>query len=303
MHPRGKPEPSQNAELIRAFIARRAGLVLDATRRGHFFARMDQLFRELPKLTMASVVAAITADEHGPLATRLVELMLINETSFFRDSAAFELLREELVPRAMRARSSVRSLRVWCAAASSGQEPYSVAMLLREHFPELESWDVEILATDIHRDMVARGREGTYRSFELERGLPAGYASKYFEEIPARDRADPERRFRVIPALRRLVAFRTLNLVEPWPMREPIDIVLLRNVLVYFDATTKCRVLSRVRDHIHVEGSLLLGGGELAISNAMDFEPVRQGRTLHFRPRRRTMWRRPRPGVGVASSG
>src|SRR5690348_7230774 len=191
--------------------------------------------------------------EDPRLAREVVEAMTTNETSFFRDVHPFETLRTKVLPELVQVRGPGRALRIWCAAASTGQEPYSIAMLLREHFPAAAA-TVQLVATDINRAVLARAQSGVFRQLEVNRGLPAAMLIKYFEKSGLDWQLKPE--------IRRMVTFAEANLLEQWPIVGEQDIVFMRNVLIYFDVPTKRRILARVREAMANDGVLFLGGAE-----------------------------------------
>jgi len=200
------------------------------------------------------------------LANEVVEAMTTNETSFFRDHHPFEALKHTVLPDLIKKRASTRKLRIWCAACSTGQEPYSLAMLIDEHFPQLATWKVSILGTDVSKAVLARARTGRYRQIEVNRGLGANTLLRYF----LRDGLEWEIR----TDLRRMVQFESLNLIGPWPRTEKFDIVFLRNVLIYFDHATKISILTKIRDLIADDGYMVLGGSETTPNEITSFERV-----------------------------
>jgi chemotaxis protein methyltransferase CheR len=204
--------------------------------------------------TVSELIARVRIDPANSLADRVVEAMTINETSFFRDLHPFECLRKVMIPELVRRRASQRRLRIWSAACSSGQEPYSVAMHFIEHFPELASWDIEILASDLSTEMVERTRAGRYTQLEVNRGIPAPMLLRHFRRDGLHWQIDD--------SLRRKVDTRAINLIQPWPNLGTFDLILLRNVLIYFDAESKRRVLARVASVLRPDGYLILGGTE-----------------------------------------
>ena len=199
---------------------------------------------------------------------QLVEAMTTNETSFFRDAHPFEAMKSTIVPNVMRCRSSQKSLTIWSAACSSGQEAYSIAMLLREQFPELAQWKVQILGTDLSDDVLAKARAGRFSQVEMNRGLPAALLAKYFR----RDGMHWE----LSPDIRGMASFSKLNLIERWPPMPQIDIVFLRNVLIYFSPETKKSILAKVRSTMAPHGVLFLGAAEttMGLDNAFEREQV-----------------------------
>jgi chemotaxis protein methyltransferase CheR len=201
------------------------------------------------------LVAQSRRDASGRTAKIVVDAMTTNETSFFRDPTLFEFLRAEIIPELIERNRATRMLRIWSGASSSGQEAYSLAMLLREHFPEVaDTWRVRILATDISPTMVERTRAGRYGRIEVNRGLPANLLVKHFE----RDGLE----WQIGDSLRRMVDAREVNLARPLGLAERFDLVLLRNVLIYFSVETKRTVLGRVRQVMAPGGSLFLGSSE-----------------------------------------
>ncbi len=194
-----------------------------------------------------------TESSHG-LKQKVVEAMTTNETSFFRDRNPFECLRNSVLPELLPRRAADRSLRIWSAACSTGQEPYSIAMLLREHFPELRDWRVQITASDLSTECLERARQGRYGQLEVGRGLPTPLLTKFF----FRDGLE----WVMHEDLRRMITFRVLNLLDPDLTLPPMDIVFLRNVLIYFDKETCQQILGRVRQLLRPDGFLFLGGAE-----------------------------------------
>src|SRR5262249_15624600 len=166
----------------------------------------------------------------------------------------------------IRRRAGERALTIWCAASSTGQEPYSLAMLLREHFPELRTWNVFLLATDLSREVLARARDGKYNQIEVNRGLPAPLLVKYFQQHG--------RQWQLKEEIRKLVDFRELNLSQPWPVLPRMDLVLNRNVMIYFDVATKKSILGRIARLLRPDGYLLLGGSETTFNIDDSFRRV-----------------------------
>jgi len=216
-----------------------------------------------------------------PLHQILDEAMTIKETSFFRDRVPFELLRDKLLPELIRSNAQQRRLRLWSAACSTGQETYSLAMLLLEHFPQLAEWDVTILGTDVSQAACEAAKLGRYSKLEVKRGLPIGLLLRYFE-------ADGEE-WKVKDCLRRMVRFERANLCEPLPagLRAgwmKFDVVLLRNVLLYFAAEERARVLLEVHARMQAKGALLLGTAEQAEDSTDLFRVELEGGCYFYRP-------------------
>lgn len=209
------------------------------------------------------------------LADEVVEAMVTTETSFFRDIHPFETLRKTVLPELIAARRADRRLTVWCAASASGQEPYTIALILKEYFPELAGWRVEFQSTDISHDMLRRCREGRYAQIEVNRGMPAALLAKYFRQDGAT--------WQVRDDLRAMVDFRPLNLAGPWPAMPAFDLVFLRNVMIYFEVETKKAVLRRVARVLRPDGYLVLGGAETTLNLDDSFERVETLQSGYFR--------------------
>lgn len=265
-------------DYIRRLVQERSAIVLDAGKEYLVELRLKPIVRMRGLNELGELVQLLRTDYSGALQREVVEAMTNNETSFFRDLHPFETLRKSIIPELIRRRAAERTLDIWCGASSSGQEIYSVALTLREHFPELVNWRLNIVSTDLSREMVQRGRDGRYSQIEVNRGLPAMLLVKYFE----RSGMD----YYVKPDIRRLVDFREMNLNGPWtgvPSR--LDIVFLRNVLIYFEDPVKRRILGKVHDLLRPDGYLFLGGSETTLNLEDRLEQVQIERTRCFRRR------------------
>lgn len=264
-------------DYICRLVQERSAIVLEAGKEYLVELRLKPLLRDCGVADMGAFVERLRNDRSGTLQRQVVEAMTTNETSFFRDIHPFETLRKLILPELLRLRAGERTLNVWCGAASSGQEIYSLAMLLREHFPELLGWRVRLLATDISREMIQRCREGRYSQLEVNRGLPAAMLVKYFERV--------DMDWRLKETIRQMVEFREMNLAASWPGLPAMDLILLRNVLIYFDDATKRAILGRVYGALRGDGYLLLGGSETTLNLDARFDQVRLDRTLCYRVR------------------
>ncbi|MCI5064982.1 protein-glutamate O-methyltransferase CheR [bacterium] len=197
------------------------------------------------------------------LKLKVVDALTTNETSFFRDIKPFEMLAKELLPELIAARKKSRKLEIWCAAASTGQEIYSICMTILENFPELKSWDVRVLGTDICQEVLDKCEKGVYSQIEVNRGLPVSMLIKYFDK----DGTD----WRVKDTLRSMAKFRKLNLIRPWGDVGNPDIVFIRNVLIYFDVEVKKEILGRIKGVMKPDGFLFLGAAETTLNLDGDF--------------------------------
>jgi chemotaxis protein methyltransferase CheR len=245
---------SADFEFLRNLVLRSSGNRIDPSRDYLFVSRLNRLLRSRGHTALEDLVADLRRQPESPLRHSVAEAMTINETSFFRDNSPFELMRIALLPSLIERRRSSRTLRLWSAASSTGQEAYSLAMLLREHFPELASWKIEILGTDISSEMVDRSRAGRYQRIEINRGLPARFLLKYLLRV------DDE--WEVSPDLRALCRFEQRNLCSLPFLFQAFDIILLRNVLLYFSAETRRHVLLQMHRALAPDGYLLLGSSE-----------------------------------------
>ncbi len=264
----------ESMSYLQALVYRRSGIVLEDGKDYLVDSRLSPLARDEGVSSVDELVAKLRR-EHGPeLAQRVVEAMTTNETLFFRDAHPFEALKNHFVPELLKARAAERSLRIWSAAAATGQEPYSIAITLLESFPELSSWNVRILATDLNEAVLERARLGRYRELEVNRGLPQHYLGKYFT------RSGGE--WELAPAVRDMVTFKPLNLVEPWTELGACDIVFMRNVLIYFDSETKCAILRRLRHVLRPDGFLVLGGAETTTNLDDAYGSVRVGAGVYY---------------------
>jgi chemotaxis protein methyltransferase CheR len=264
-------------EFLRLFLKARAGLALTVEKRYLVESRLQPVCRRFELDSLAELVAGLKGGDRD-LETAVVEAMTINETYFFRDKAPFDLFRDVLLPRYLEGRSAQRRLRIWCAAASTGQEPYSIAMLLNEASARLVGWHVEILATDLSTEVLERASAGLYSQFEVQRGLPIRLLLKHFTQVGDQ--------WRIAPQIRSMVNFRPFNLIAEFGSLGPFDIVYCRNVLIYFDAATKAEVLRRVAGVMAPDGALLLGAAETVIGLTDAFAPDAQHRGLYSRPAR-----------------
>jgi chemotaxis protein methyltransferase CheR len=251
-----------------AYVAKllfdRSAIVLEPGKEYLVDSRLLPLSR---KHGLSSVVEYIQKLRTTPLmADEVVEAMVTTETSFFRDGSPFETLRTTVLPELTTARQKERRLTIWCAASASGQEPYTIAIILREYFPELLNWQIDFLATDLSQEMVLRTREGKYSQIEVNRGLPAALLVKYFDQEGTTWQARL--------ALRSMISVRQLNLAATWPAMMQCDLIFIRNVMIYFDLPTKKSILSRMAKLVRPDGYLVLGGAETTFNLEDSFQRV-----------------------------
>lgn len=265
---------AQEFAFVSNLVRRDAAIVLDTGKEYLVEARLLPLARQAGIATVSEYVSK--AQKAAPdVHAKIVDALTTNETSWFRDGEPFQALTSTVLPGLMPTRAGNRSLKIWSAACSSGQEPYTLAMVTQEFLPA--GWSCDITASDISAEMLARAEAGRFTQLEINRGLPAPMLVRHFE----RDGAH----WRVSPALRRAVTFKRLNLAAPLPPLPQFDVIFIRNVLIYFDVETKRQVLRRVSAQLRPDGWLFLGSAETTIGIDDRFERVPAGRTSAYRLR------------------
>jgi chemotaxis protein methyltransferase CheR len=257
-------------EYLRKMLKDRSGLVLSAEKNYLVESRLLPLARKNGLQSLSAVVMKLREGTEA-FAAEVTEAMMTNESFFFRDKVPFEHFRTFVMPTLLAARARQKRIRIWCAAASSGQEPYSLAMMLSEMAKETAGYRIEILATDISRDVLEKARRGIYSQFEIQRGLPIQLLLKYFTQVGET--------WQIAPALRAMVQFRSLNLLGDFARLGSFDVVFCRNVLIYFDQPTKIDVLNRLARATERDGYLVLGAAEtvVGLTDAFKAAPDRRG--------------------------
>lgn len=257
----------ENFEFLSGLLKERSGLVLTGDKGYLVESRLLPVARKHRLPGLDGLIGALRgAAGDGALAAEVTDAMTTNESSFFRDIKPFARFRETVLPSLLQARPPGRTIRIWSAGCSSGQEAYSLAMIVREEQAKLMGRKVEIVATDISHRMLERAQEGVYTQFEVQRGLPVLLMIKYFTQ-------DGDK-WRIDPSLREGVAFRYFNLLDdPTPLG-PFDVVFCRNVLIYFDRETKRRVLESIGNLMPADGFLFLGGAETVLGICDRFRPI-----------------------------
>ena len=210
------------------------------------------------------------------LSTQVAEAVTVNETSFFRDNHPFVALEKKVIPDLIVKNQATKKLRIWCAACSCGQEPYTIAMVLRESFPQLKNWKVEIIATDLSDEVLQKSKSGLYSQLEVNRGLPVKKLIKFFDRNGSN--------WQVKKELRDLIQFRRLNLTAAFPQLGEFDVVFIRNVLIYFDQSTKAQILNRVRRVMRSDGYLFIGSAETTIGLGVPFKREEVDVSVCYRP-------------------
>lgn len=263
---------------VRRLVLDQSAIVLEEDKGYLVESRLLPLARRQGFVSISLLVQKLQAEPFHSLHRLAVEAMTTNETSFFRDFNPFEALKRFVLPELIAGRSSERALNIWCAASSSGQEPYSLAILIRENFPKLLSWKIRILATDLSTDILARAKEGRYSQIEVNRGLLAPLLVKYFHKQGCDWHLRDE--------IRSMVDFQILNLSNVWPALPSMDIVMIRNVLIYFGIETKKEILAKVRKVLRPDGYFFLGGAETTFSIDDSYERVQFDRATCYRIRK-----------------
>jgi chemotaxis protein methyltransferase CheR len=271
--PRLRPE---DYLLLQALMRRRAGISLEGGKEYLAEARLAALALQLGYGTLRALMESLqTEGERGELHRAVVESLAITETSFFRDLHPFEALKNRILPERVSSRTGDRCLNIWSAACSSGQEPYSIAMLIRERFPQLVWGGVRLIASDLSNTVLERARAGVFTKIEVNRGLPAPMLVRYFTQV--------DQSWKIRDDVRGMIEFRELNLAASWPSLPFFDVIFLRNVLLYFDAETRRHVLRNVAKCLRPDGVLVLGGGETTLTLDDSYEPVQIDRAVCYR--------------------
>jgi chemotaxis protein methyltransferase CheR len=263
----------QDYDHIRKLLRERSGLVLSSEKQYLVESRLLPVVRKAGLNNLAELVTALKAVPHTSLSTTVVEAMTTNESFFFRDKLPFENFRDALMPALLEARARERHIRVWCAAAATGQEPYSLAMTLREMGSKLAGWNIEIFATDLSQAALDKAKAGLYSQFEVQRGLPIQMLVKYFTQVGDQ--------WQIFPEIRAMVSFRHFNLLQEFSAFGFFDVVFCRNVLIYFDQETKIGVLNRLAKAMRADSYLLLGAAETVVGLTTAFKPMTDHRGVY----------------------
>lgn len=251
----------------------RSGLVISQDKIYLLESRLVPLARRHGLAGLDALVGKMRGSNDEALIRQVVEAMTTNESFFFRDSKPFEIFKKETLPCLLKARAQKRHIRIWSAASSTGQEPYSLAMLLREEGAKLAGWRVDILATDLSTEVLERAKQGIYSQFEVQRGLPIQMLMKYFTQSGDTWQIDQ--------SVRSMVQFQAFNLLDDPGVFGFFDVVFCRNVLIYFDQPTKRLILDRMSRLLPQDGALYLGGAETVLGICESFRPVPELRGVY----------------------
>lgn len=272
------PLSSADFDYVRKLVRERSAIVLDAGKEYLVESRLLPLVRSHNCASLQDLIAKLRTGANG-LHQEVIEAMTTNETSFFRDLHPFDVLKKMLLPELIAKRDRERRLNFWCGASSSGQEPYTVAMLVREHFPVVANWSFRFLATDLSVEMVERARAGRYSQLEVNRGVPAPLLVKYFQRHGME--------WQVKDEVRKMIEFRPMNLVDVWPSMPEMDVIFMRNVLIYFDVSTKKAIFNKIRRVLRPDGYLFLGAAETTLNLDDGFERLQFEKAGCYRLRNR----------------
>jgi len=243
---------------LREMVLSELGIVLDEGKDYLIESRLGPIARRENLGGIDGLATTLRAGKSAELKRSVLDAMTTNETTFLRDVTPFEVLEQSVIPKLIEARRAKRKLRIWYAASSYGQEPYSVSMILHDQFPELKTWQLEQVGTDICRNALERARAGRYSQLEVNRGLPAKLLVKHFKK-EGQD-------WQLSDSIRKMVKFDELNLIGRWPPMGTFDIVFIRNVLIYFDVETKRQVFNKIHDLLAPDGYMFLGAAESTIN-------------------------------------
>ena len=265
----------QDFDYLRQLLRARSGLVLSAEKQYLAESRLLPVARRHGLTTLTELIGRLKAATTAPLTAEVVEAMTTNETFFFRDKLPFDHFRDTVLPALIEARAREKRIRIWCTAASTGQEPYSLAMTIKGLGAKLAGYRIEILGTDISGDVLERAKAGLYSQFEVQRGLPIQLLVKFFSQVGET--------WQIAPEIRAMVQFRPLNLLKDFSTLGSFDMVFCRNVLIYFDQETKIAVLNRLARQMPDDGFLALGAAETVVGLTDAFKPMSDKRGLYLR--------------------
>jgi chemotaxis protein methyltransferase CheR len=261
-------------DYLRKLLKERSGLVLSGDKEYLVESRLLPIARKMGLASLGELVVKLRAQGAERLIVEVVEAMTTNESFFYRDKIPFDHFREGILPSLIKARASQRRIRIWCAAASTGQEPYSLAMIVKEMAAQLSGWRVEILGTDLSTEVLEKAKAGVYSQFEVQRGLPIQMLVKFFTQNGEV--------WEVSPAIKAMVQYRPLNLLADFNHLGGFDVIFCRNVLIYFDQPTKINVLERCARILEPDGFLVLGAAETVVGLTEAFKPSSERRGLYM---------------------
>lgn len=263
-------------DFLSNLVRERSAIVLQPSKMYLIDARLSPVAKAEGLEDVQALVEMIRKTKNPRLIQTVVEKMTTNETSFFRDLHPFDALKAQIIPQFIATREKTRQLNIWSNACSSGQEIYSVAMLLRENFPQLKDWRINLIASDLSTEILERAKSGVFNQTEVNRGLPMPYLLKYFTKEGLT--------WRIKDEIRSMVQFQVVNLITPFPTLPKFDIVFLRNVLIYFDAESKSKILQKIHSQMLSDSYLFLGAAETTLGLTTSLQRVPVHKTFAFQP-------------------
>lgn len=266
---------SHEFKIVAEMVYLEAGITLEPARSYLVEARLTQLAREQHLKSYVEVIEKLNTALAKFWIKKIVEALTVHETFFFRDTAFYDALKNTVMPALIKRRASEKAITMWCAACSTGQEPYSVNMLLREHFPELRGWRIRFLVSDVSERVLKVAQAGSYNSLEINRGLPEVLRDRYFKS--------QDNRWIVNPVIKEGLEFHQINLKNPLTVVPQVDLCFMRNILIYFDDAMKNEVLSKVANVLRDDGLLFLCTSELLSAKCVLFQRARSLQTSAYR--------------------
>ncbi len=260
---------------IAEIIQKRSGLMLTMDKIYLLETRLTPFARRRGMTDYKLLVRDVLANPNDAIVTEIIEAMMTSETYFFRDKTPFSSLDEDFLPKFRKQNVADKKLRIWCAACSTGQEPYSLAMMFKEKAAEWHGWSIEILATDISELPLARARAGVYTQFEIQRGLPINLLMKYFTQV--------EENWQISPEIISTIKFKKFNLLDSMSSLGCFDVIMCRNVLIYFNQAGKIKVLEALERQLSRNGTLVLGASEAIFGLLPTLQPSPDLRGFYMR--------------------
>jgi chemotaxis protein methyltransferase CheR len=253
-------------DFLKNFLKTKSGLTLSNDKQYLVESRLQPIARSTKLETLSALIQAIQRGGNRALETDVIEAMTTNESFFFRDKTPFEHFKDTMLPTLLESRATRRQIKIWCAAASTGQEPYSLAICLKEEASKMAGWRTRILGTDLSQEVLEKAKTGVYSQFEVQRGLAIQLLLKYFEQ--------QGEMWQINPGMRAMIEWKKFNLLESFTQLGEFDIIFCRNVLIYFDQATKSEILGRLARSIPEDGYLVLGAAETVVGLTDALKPV-----------------------------
>lgn len=267
----------EHFSFIKIFLKEKCGITIDSEKLYLVESRLIPVLESENFQDFDTLIEKIKHDRHGHLHQKIIDAMTTNETSFFRDRHPFETLKNTILPHLTKSMQTHNKINIWSAACSKGQEPYSIAMLIKEHFDNLQPYQYSIYASDISNDILKSAQSGIYTKFEINRGLSETYLNKYFAPNFT------ENEWRISEQIKNSVTFMKINLIDDWPLLPAMDVIFLRHVLIYFEIETRRNILRKIKKILKPDGYLFLGVGETPFGIDEEFESVYIGNSICYK--------------------